>query len=249
LTTAGIALGWKENRSIRNKARKWVTDALDDIEKSMPFPLLRIDSENGSEFINHHLFNWCEKRKLTFTRSRRGNSNDGARAIPVGIDDGLQEAGFPRLLGTGSAGKYGVEGDDENLKGLPAGFIPLGSTDPMPSTPSAGTDEAAVQRFTESDQPAPVDMMRPPTPQSDADDLERHGTEQPDPVRDLPDMLQPNDSGQDQLDDRQRSTVPSSTLRSDEQPIGEVSKSPRRQWPEPDEKKESSGAAQADEAA
>ena len=98
-------MGWKENRSIRNKARKWVTDALDGIEKSMPFPLLRIDSENGSEFINHHLFNWCEKRKLTFTRSRRGNSNDGARAIPVGIDDGLQEAGFPRLLGTGSAGK------------------------------------------------------------------------------------------------------------------------------------------------
>jgi len=167
----------------------------------------------------------------------------------VGIDDGLQEAGFPRLLGTGSAGTYGVEGEDENLKGLPAGFIPLGSTDPMPSTPSAGTDEAAVQRCTESDQPAPVDMMRPPTPQSDADDLDRHGTEQPDPVRDLPDMLQPNDSGQDQLDDRQRSTVPSPTLRSDEQPIGEVSKSPRRQRPEPDEKKEPSGAAQADEAA
>lgn len=71
-------MGWKENRSIRNKARKWVTDALDDIEKSMPFPLLRIDSENGSEFINHHLFNWCEKRAITFTRSRPGNSNDGA---------------------------------------------------------------------------------------------------------------------------------------------------------------------------
>lgn len=43
----------------------------------MPFPLLRIDSDNGSEFINHHLLDWCEKRKITFTRARPGNSNDG----------------------------------------------------------------------------------------------------------------------------------------------------------------------------
>ncbi|MDF3303411.1 hypothetical protein P3H15_00115 [Rhodococcus sp. T2V] len=33
--------------------------------------------DNGSEFINHHLLAWCEKRKITFTRSRPGNSNDG----------------------------------------------------------------------------------------------------------------------------------------------------------------------------
>lgn len=78
LTVTDIALGWTENRSIRNKARKWVTDALEDIEMSMPFPLLGIDSDNGSEFINHHLVDWCEKRKVTFTRSRPGNSNDGA---------------------------------------------------------------------------------------------------------------------------------------------------------------------------
>ncbi|BAH50900.1 putative transposase [Rhodococcus opacus B4] len=36
-----------------------------------------MDSDNGSEFINHHLLAWCEKRKITFTRSRPGNSNDG----------------------------------------------------------------------------------------------------------------------------------------------------------------------------
>jgi hypothetical protein len=78
LTVTDIATGWTENRSVRNKARKWVIAALDDIEKSMPFPLLGIDSDNGSEFINHHLLDWCEKREITFTRSRPGNSNDGA---------------------------------------------------------------------------------------------------------------------------------------------------------------------------
>jgi SDR family mycofactocin-dependent oxidoreductase len=33
--------------------------------------------DNGSEFINEHLLDWCNKRQITFTRSRPGNSNDG----------------------------------------------------------------------------------------------------------------------------------------------------------------------------
>jgi hypothetical protein len=44
LTVTDIATGWTENRSVRNKARKWVIAALEDIEESMPFPLLGIDS-------------------------------------------------------------------------------------------------------------------------------------------------------------------------------------------------------------
>src|SRR5271163_296945 len=77
LTVTDIATGWTENRSVRNKARKWVLAALDDIAKVMPFPILGVDSDNGSEFINHHVLAWCEKRQITFTRSRPGNSNDG----------------------------------------------------------------------------------------------------------------------------------------------------------------------------
>ncbi|HUO39637.1 MAG TPA: transposase family protein, partial [Mycobacterium sp.] len=77
LTVTDIATGWTENRSVRNKARKWVLAALDDIARAMPFPILGVDSDNGSEFINHHLLAWCEKRQITFTRSRPGNKNDG----------------------------------------------------------------------------------------------------------------------------------------------------------------------------
>jgi Integrase core domain len=77
LTVTDIATGWTENRSVRNKARKWVLAALDDIAASMPFPILGVDSDNGSEFINHHLLAWCEQRQITFTRSRPGNKNDG----------------------------------------------------------------------------------------------------------------------------------------------------------------------------
>ena len=61
-----------------NKARKWVVAAVEDISKILPFPLRGIDSDKDSEFINYHLLAWCEDRKITFTRSRPGNCNDGA---------------------------------------------------------------------------------------------------------------------------------------------------------------------------
>jgi hypothetical protein len=77
LTVTDIATGWTENRSLPNKARKWVMAALDDITAVMPFPIRGIDSDNGSEFINFHLLDWCDKHQITFTRSRPGNKNDG----------------------------------------------------------------------------------------------------------------------------------------------------------------------------
>src|SRR5665647_2366153 len=51
LTVTDIATGWTENRSVPNKARKWVIAALADIAKVLPFPLLGIDSDNGSDVV------------------------------------------------------------------------------------------------------------------------------------------------------------------------------------------------------
>jgi hypothetical protein len=78
LDITDIATGWTETRSVKNKAQKWVFQAIKDVTSSFPFPILGIDSDNGSEFINWELFRWCEQNKLTFTRSRSGNKNDGA---------------------------------------------------------------------------------------------------------------------------------------------------------------------------
>jgi hypothetical protein len=36
----------------------------------LPFPLLGIDSDSGGEFINFHLYNYCQDEKITFTRAR-----------------------------------------------------------------------------------------------------------------------------------------------------------------------------------
>lgn len=52
--------------------------ALVEIQAVLPFPVLGIDSDNGSEFINAHLFEYCTSNHITFTRGRAGQSNDGA---------------------------------------------------------------------------------------------------------------------------------------------------------------------------
>lgn len=78
LTVTDIPTGWTVNRSVRNKAAKWVFEALQHVTAVFPFPILGIDSDNGSEFINNHLFRYCTEHQITFTRSRSGNKNDGA---------------------------------------------------------------------------------------------------------------------------------------------------------------------------
>ena len=77
LTVTDIATGWTENRSVPSKAAKGVLAALNDIACKMPFPVLGVDSDNGSEFINVTLLQSCERHQITFTRARPGNKNDG----------------------------------------------------------------------------------------------------------------------------------------------------------------------------
>ncbi len=44
----------------------------------LPFSLLGIDTDNGSEFINYELLNYGQDEKITFTRSRAYRKNDQA---------------------------------------------------------------------------------------------------------------------------------------------------------------------------
>jgi hypothetical protein len=78
LDVTDIATGWTEPRAVKNKAQRWVFAALLEISAAYPFPIRGIDSDNGAEFINAHLLRYCQDNQITFTRSRPGNSNDGA---------------------------------------------------------------------------------------------------------------------------------------------------------------------------
>ena len=70
------AMGWTEMRAARNKARRWALEALRLIRTRLPFPMRGIDSDNGGEFINEHLYSFCRDEKITFTRSRPYRKND-----------------------------------------------------------------------------------------------------------------------------------------------------------------------------
>lgn len=76
LNLTDVASGWTEMRAVKNKAQRWVFEALTDIEAGLPFRLAGIDSDNGAEFINAHLMNYCAEQKITFTRSRPYRKND-----------------------------------------------------------------------------------------------------------------------------------------------------------------------------
>ena len=76
LSATDVFSGWIELRPTLNKAHRWVFQALADIKSSLPFPLLGLDSDNGEEFINHALLDWCHKEHIQFTRSRPNRKND-----------------------------------------------------------------------------------------------------------------------------------------------------------------------------
>jgi len=76
LNVTDIATGWTEVRAVKNKAQCFVFEALKDIRRSLPFPLLGIDSDNGGEFINTQLLRYCAKEQISFTRSRPLRKND-----------------------------------------------------------------------------------------------------------------------------------------------------------------------------
>jgi len=76
LDATDISTTWTETKAVKNKAQRWVFEALQEIRERIPFLLLGIDSDNGSEFINAHLLRFCEKEKITFTRSRAYRKND-----------------------------------------------------------------------------------------------------------------------------------------------------------------------------
>ena len=75
LSATDIVSTWTETEAVRNKAQVNVFEGLTRIRGRLPFDLLGLDSDNGSEFINGHLA-YCEQQQITFTRSRPYRKND-----------------------------------------------------------------------------------------------------------------------------------------------------------------------------
>jgi hypothetical protein len=78
LNITDIQTTWTETRALLGKGQTAVQQALDEIEGMLPFRLLGLDSDNGSEFINWHLKAWCERKQIQLTRGRPYKKDDNA---------------------------------------------------------------------------------------------------------------------------------------------------------------------------
>jgi len=94
-----IATGWTEQRAVWGKGESDLLEQIKDIESSLPFPLLGSDCDNGSEFLNHHLFKHFTQRKqpIQFTRSRAYHKDDNAHVEQKNWTQVRQWLGYHRL--------------------------------------------------------------------------------------------------------------------------------------------------------
>ncbi len=78
LNVVDIDTRWTEPIGLPNKGQKATFEGIQTMRHRLPFPLLGIDSDSGGEFINHHLYNYCQDEQITFTRARPYKKNDQA---------------------------------------------------------------------------------------------------------------------------------------------------------------------------
>jgi hypothetical protein len=78
LNVTDIHTTWVETQAVLGKGQERVRQALETIAEALPFALRGIDSDNGSEFINDHLYRYCRARSIRFTRGRPYKKDDNA---------------------------------------------------------------------------------------------------------------------------------------------------------------------------
>ncbi len=78
LNLTDIHTTWVETRAVLGRGQHAVRAALEDMRQALPFRLQGIDSDNGSEFINAHLVQYCQRHGIQFTRGRPYKKDDNA---------------------------------------------------------------------------------------------------------------------------------------------------------------------------
>lgn len=73
-----IYSGWSEQIAVMGKGEAGVIKAVDESKNAIPFRLIGVDSDSGSEFVNWHMVRYCKEHKLFFTGSRPDRKNDNA---------------------------------------------------------------------------------------------------------------------------------------------------------------------------
>ena len=78
LNLTDIHTTWVETAAVLGKSQAAAQAALEELRQALPFRLRGIDSDNGSEFINQHLWDYCQAQEIQFTRGRPYKKDDNA---------------------------------------------------------------------------------------------------------------------------------------------------------------------------
>jgi hypothetical protein len=99
LVLTDIATHWTECIALRNRGEQAVSAAIAHARTLIPVPVLGLDSDNGSEFINHLLYRYCERERITFTRCRPYKKNDQCHVEQKNDSIVRQIVGYDRYEG------------------------------------------------------------------------------------------------------------------------------------------------------
>lgn len=97
LDMTDVATGWTICAAFMGRSERFCVEAIEDVKSSFPFPILGIDSDNGSEFINAHLKHYCERNSITFTRGRANKKNDSCYVEQKNWDVVRKTIGYGRF--------------------------------------------------------------------------------------------------------------------------------------------------------
>ncbi|MGH7697862.1 MAG: transposase [Candidatus Dormibacteria bacterium] len=76
LCATDLSSGWTERMPVMGKGQTRIVAALERIRQQLPFPMLGLHPDNGSEFLNWHLVRWCHQSGVALSRSRPRHKND-----------------------------------------------------------------------------------------------------------------------------------------------------------------------------
>jgi hypothetical protein len=99
LNLTDIQTGWTDFEALVNRSQETVSNAVQIIRKRLPFALLGLDTDNGSEFINQTLFRYCEEEQITFSRGRPYKKNDQCFIEQKNFSVVRKTVGYARLEG------------------------------------------------------------------------------------------------------------------------------------------------------
>lgn len=97
LCAVDVATGWTELQPVWGHGKQRVGTAVHNVRQRLPFPLRSLHTDNGSEFINHILFNWCRQEQIRFTRGRSYRKNDQAYVEQRNWLTVRRQVGYDRL--------------------------------------------------------------------------------------------------------------------------------------------------------